>query len=317
MDDEGELLDWVQFYGLFVVLMIALGLAGGAIYNRMSSRAFEASSVVLETSGEISPRQLGPLAEAVFGSEEVYGPAMSELGFQEEPDRFLGEVVDLRPVPDTNAMIVVGRAATLEEARAAADATARSLVAAFAERARLSDFVTFGAPEVASASEGGASIAVVLGGAIGLWLALAVAVAHYWRVRPVLTVERALRITGADLATIVDGRARWLGVLRGRPRWRQSRSNRVRLESIGVPTGSRPLALVSAGGAPPHVAQPPAGTEIASRPAAGMSREAGEDPEGLLIAHAGASAHYLAEMSHFDPAVAGGPGARPALLWVR
>jgi hypothetical protein len=313
MDDEGELLDWVQFYGLFVVLMIALGLAGGAIYNRMSSRAFEASSVVLETSGEISPRQLGPLAEAVFGSEEVYGPAMSELGFQEEPDRFLGEVVDLRPVPDTNAMIVVGRAGTLEEARATADATARSLVAAFAERAQLNDFVTFGAPEAAAAPESVAAIAVVLGGAIGLWLALAMAVAHYWRVRPVLSVERALRITGADLATIVDGRARWLGVLRRRPRWKRSRANKTRLESIGVAAESRSLTLVSAGGGPDQVAQP---AEVPSRPVTTTTRGE-EDLEGLLVAHAGSSAYYLAEMSYLDPAVAAGPLARPSLLWVR
>lgn len=317
MDDEGELLDWIHFYGFFVVLMIALGLAGAVFYNRLSSREYEASSVVLETSGQLSPRQLGPVAEAVFGSEDVYGPAMRELGFREGPDRFLGDVVDLRPVPDTNALIVVGRADTLEEAKVTADAMARSLVAAFAERAQLNDFVTFGAPEAASAPEGAAAIAVVLGGAIGLWLALALAVAHYWRVRPVLTVERALRITGATLATVVDGRARWLGVLRGRPRWKRSRANTVRLESIGVPTGNRSLALVSAGGGPGHVTQPAAGTEIASRPVTGTTRDAEEDPEGLLVAHAGTSAHYLAEMSYFDPAVAGGPGARPALLWVR
>ena len=223
MNDEGELLDWIHFYGFFTVLMILLGLVGGVDYSRLSTREFEASSVVLETSGQISPRQLGPFAEAVFGSEEVYGRAIRELGFREGPGRFLSEVVDLRPVPDTNALIVVGRANTVEEAKMTADVTARSLIAAFAERAQLNDFVTFGAPEAASAPEGVAAIAVVLGASIGLWLALAMAVAHYWRVRPVLSVERALRITGADLATIVDGRARWLGVMRRRPRWKRSR----------------------------------------------------------------------------------------------
>jgi hypothetical protein len=317
MDDEGELLDWIHFYGFFVVLMIGLGLAGGVIYNRLSSREFEASSVVLETSGQLSARQLGPVAEAVFGSAEVYGPAMRELGYQGGPDRFLGDMVDLRPVPDTNALIVVGRADTIEEAKATADATARSLVAAFAERAQLQDFVTFGAPEAASAPEGAAVIAVVLGGAIGLWLALAVAITHYWRVRPVLRVERALRITGADLATIVDGRARWLGVLRGRPRWMRSRANRARLASIGVAGGSRSLALVSMGGGPGQVTQPAAGTGTAPPPVTGTTREREEDLEGILVAHAGSSAHFLAEISYLDPAVAAGPGARPALLWVR
>src|SRR5918999_3556796 len=107
MNEEGELLDWIHFYGFFTVLMVVLGLAAGVAYSRLSSREFEASSVVLETSGQISPRQLGPIAEAVFGSEDVYGPAMRELGFQGGADRFLGEVVDLRPVPDTNALIVV------------------------------------------------------------------------------------------------------------------------------------------------------------------------------------------------------------------
>jgi hypothetical protein len=314
MNDEGELLDWIHFYGFLTVLMIVLGLAGGIAYSRLSSREFEASSVVLETSGEISPRQLGPIAEAVFGSEDVYGPAIRELGFQEGPGRFLSDVVDLRPVPDTNALIVVGRANTLEEAKRTADVTARSLIAAFSERAQLNDFVTFGAPEAASAPEGVAAIAIVLGGSIGLWLALAMAVTHYWRVRPVLSVERALRVTGAELATIVDGRARWLGVLRRRPRWKRSRANRARLESIGVAAESRALTLVSAGGGPDQVAQP--ATEVPSRPVTAEARGE-EDLEGLLVAHAGSSAHYLAEMSYFDPAVAAGPPARLALVWVR
>jgi hypothetical protein len=313
MNDEGELLDWIHFYGFFTVLMIVLGLAGGVAYSRLSSREFEASSVVLETSGQIPPRQLGPIAEAVFESEDVYGPAMRELGFREGPGLFLTEVVDLRPVPDTNALIVVGRANTVEEAKMTADVTARSLIAAFAERAQLEDFVTFGAPE-ASAPEGVVAIAVALGGSIGLWLALAMAVAHYWRVRPVLSVERALRITGVDLATIVDGRARWLGVLRRRPRWKRSRANRARLESIGVATESRSLTLVSAGGGPDQVAQPASGAP--SRPVTATTLNE-EDLEGLLVAHAGSSAHYLAEMSYYDPSVAAGALARPSLLWVR
>jgi hypothetical protein len=314
MNDEGELLDWIHFYGFFTVLMVVLGLAGGVAYSRLSSREFEASSVVLETSGQISPRQLGPVAEAVFGSEEVYGPAIRELGFQEGPSRFLSEIVDLRPVPDTNALIVVGRGNTVEEAKMTADVMARSLIAAFTERAQLNDFVTFGAPEAASAPEGVAAIAIVLGGSIGLWLALAMAVAHYWRVRPVLSVEKALRITGADLATIVDGRARWLGVLRRRPRWKRSRANAARLESIGVAAESRSLTLVSAGGGAEQVAQPAAG--VSPQPVTATARGE-EDLEGLLVAHAGSSAPYLAEMSYFDPAVAAGPRARPSLLWVR
>jgi hypothetical protein len=314
MNDEGELLDWIHFYGFFIVVMVVLGLAGGIAYSRLSSSEFEASSVVLETSGQISPRQLGPIAEAVFTSEDVYGPAISELGFREGPGLFLSEVVDLRPVPDTNALIVVGRANTVEEAKVTADVTARSLIAAFAERAQLNDFVTFGAPEAASAPEGVAAIAVVLGGSIGLWLALAIAVAHYWRVRPVLSVERALRITGADLATILDGRARWLGIVRRRPRWKRSGVNKARLESIGVGAESRSLTLVSASGGAEQVAQPAAGL-----PSRSVTARAGgeEDLEGLLVAHAGSSAYWLAEMSYFDPAVAARPRARPSLVWVR
>ena len=313
MNDEGELLDWIHFYGFFIVGMVVLGLVGGLAYSRLSSREFEASSVILETSGQIPPRQLGPIAEAVFGSEDVYGPAMRELGFREGPGLLLTEVVDLRPVPDTNALIVVGRANTVEEAKMTADVTARSLLAAFAERAQFNDFVTFGAPEAASAPEGVAAIAVALGGLIGLWLALAMAVAHYWRVRPVLSVERALRITGADLATIVDGRARWLGVLRRRPRWKRSRANKARLESIGVTAESRSLTLVSAGGGPDQFAQ---ASDAPSRPVTATPRGE-ENLEGLLVAHAGSSAHFLAEMSYFDPAVRAGPLARPSLLWVR
>jgi hypothetical protein len=315
MNDEGELLDWIHFYGFFVALMIVLGLVAGVAYSRLASREFEASSVVLETSGGLSGRQLGPVAEAVFGSEDVYGPAMRELGFQGGPDRFLEEVVDLRPVPDTNALIVVGRANTIEEAEVTADVTARALVSAFAERAQLEDFVTFGAPEAAPAPQGVAAIAVGLGGSVGLWLALAMSVAHYWRVRPVLTVERALRITGADLATIVDGRARWLGVLRRGPRWKRNDANRVRLESIGIPSESPSLRLVSAGGGHDQVAQGAA--EVPSRPVTAAVRGKEEDLEGLLVAHAGSSAHYLAEIRYLEPAVAAEPDARPSLLWVR
>ncbi|MGH2786857.1 MAG: hypothetical protein ACRDJV_02975 [Actinomycetota bacterium] len=315
MNDEGAVLDWVRFYGLFVVVLIVLGCAGGLAYNRLTSGGFEATSIVLETSGRISPNRLGPVAEAVFRTEEVYGPAMRELGLDQSPEQFLNETVDLRPVPDASALIVVGRADSLEDAKSISNATARSLETAFAERVELTNFVVFGTPEAASLPEGVApAVGVVLGGAMGFWLALSAAVIHYWRVRPVLRLERALGITGADLVLVLDGWGRWLGLLRGRPRVKNSPSNRRRYEHAGA---SGPTARVPRLESLRRAAADPAPAEDRD-PDRARSAEAAlaADDETTIVSYPGVSERYLVEASRFASSLAGGSRGRPSLVWV-
>src|SRR5437773_8980716 len=57
------------------------------------------------------------VAEAVFRSKAVYGPALRSLRIHESPKGYLAAHTDLRPVPDSNTLIVVGRASRSEERR--------------------------------------------------------------------------------------------------------------------------------------------------------------------------------------------------------
>jgi hypothetical protein len=233
VDDDRILFDWVRHYAVLVALFVVLGAGGAALHYWMVPAKAEAWTLVVEKGSRIPARQLGPLSEAIFRSAAVYRPAMQELGISVPPQRFFGQGVDLRPVPDTNTLIVVGRAGTFSLAARFSSAMARSLVAAFRARGGFKDFALFDQPQPAPVSSRLSFPAVLgLAGSIGLWVGLAVALLHFRIRRPVLSLQRALAVLVPDRTVVVAGvRPAWLGMLRPRG-WDEMERNRRILRTL-------------------------------------------------------------------------------------
>jgi hypothetical protein len=216
MHDDQILFAWIRHYALVIGALVIFGLVGGLLYTLAAPRRAEAWSIVIETGARIPPLQLGPVSEAIFRSAAVYRPVMSDLGITGSPSRFLSEDVELLPIPETNTLIVVGRASELSRAEALSAAMARSLVNAFTVRGGFTGFEVFDRPQPAPVRSGiSTSTALVFAGTIGFWIGLAVAGIHYrWR-RPVLTKERAEWILRPDRVLILQAhRPAVLGAVR-------------------------------------------------------------------------------------------------------
>lgn len=213
-----SLFDWVRHYAVLVGCLVLVGLGAGLLYLVLASRNYEVSTLVVETGRRLSPRQLSLVSQAAFRSPAVYGPTMEKVGTDQSPQEFLEESADLRPIPDTNTLMIIGRANSVARARQISEIAARSFVTVADEGTGLTDFVLFGESRGVSLRPGiGPSVTFALGASAAFWFGLALSVIHYrWR-RPVLSLGRALAISGADHVTLVKGKGAWLGVLR-RPR---------------------------------------------------------------------------------------------------
>jgi hypothetical protein len=242
MDEEGFLFDWLRHYASLVLLLLFAGIVTALLYVRIVPPRQEAWTILVESpTASITPRQLGPVADAVFHSEAVYLPVMRQLKVRDSPQRFLRRSVDLLPIPDSRFLIVVGRSSDPRRAAQISEAMAQSLLKAFKDRG-ISEFSIFDRPHPATVRSGlPPPLAAALGGSIGLWLGLAFSLFHYRVRRPVLSFRRALVLAGTDRAAVVPGRPPpWLGVLRPRPRWLDTVPNRARLSALlsndrGVP----------------------------------------------------------------------------------
>jgi protein-tyrosine-phosphatase len=216
---DPTLFDWLGYYGALIGLLVLLGVAGAALYLLLGPRQYEASTLVIDTGREFTARQLALVSRATFESPAVVGPTLTELGMEASPQEFLDESVDLRPVPDTNTLMVIGRANSLGQAQAISEAATDSFVTVSNARTDLTDFVIFGKSQAAPIQQNIApSVAVALGATVGFWLGITIAVLHYRLKRPVLGFARALIVSRADRVILVDGKGSWwLGILRPRP----------------------------------------------------------------------------------------------------
>jgi hypothetical protein len=246
MDEEGFLFDWTRHYASLVLLMLFAGIVAALLYVRIVPPKQEAWTILVESpTAGITPRQLGPVADAIFHSEAVYLPVMQQLRIRESPQRFLGRSVDLLPIPDSRFLIVVGRSGDPQRAAQISEAMAQSLLKAFKDRG-ISEFLTFDRSHPATVRSGlPPPLAAALGGSIGMWLGLAFSLFHYRVRRPVLSFRRALALAGTDWAAVVPGRPPpWLGVLRRRPRWLDTVPNQARLTSLLSNDRSVPRVVV-------------------------------------------------------------------------
>jgi DivIVA domain-containing protein len=215
---DPTLFDWLRHYAALIGLLVFLGVTGAFLYIVLGPRQYEASTLVIDTGREFTARQLALVSQATFRSPAVIGPTMSELGIDAPQQEFLEGSLDLRPVPDTNTLMVIGRSDSLDQAQAISEAATESFVTVSNDRTDLTNFVIFGRSQGAPIQQGIAPpVAVALGATIGFWLGIAIAVLHYGLKRPVLAFARALMVSRADTVTILDGRLSWLGILRPRP----------------------------------------------------------------------------------------------------
>ena len=235
----------MRFYFPILLIMLLAGIGGAAAFERLVPKRFEAVTLVLNSGARIGPRQLGSVSQALFQTAAVSGPAIEDLGVDASPRRFFADHVELRPIPDTNALEVIGRAPTEAEAKDISAAVARSFVRALNIEAGVANFSQFSGPERAALSDRPTrTVAITLGAASGVWIGLGLALFHYRFRRPVLTLGEALDLARPDAATIVGGRFRWLGVLRPRLRFKDTSANRARLARLAQ---AAPRAVEAAG----------------------------------------------------------------------
>ena len=224
LERQPTLFDWMRQYAALVVLATILGVAAGIVYERLVFAKQEAWVILVEETGEIQPRTLGPSAQAIFRSRAVWGPVMDALDIPGSPASFLDDSVELRPVPDTPVLMVVGRAAEPGRASEIAEGMALSLEAAFRD-AGVAGLTIFGDPQAVPVATGFADPPLLAAGG-ALWIGVGLALIHYQLRRPVLSMGSALVVSCADDVLVVRaGRVRWLGVFRrmsSRPRrWRE------------------------------------------------------------------------------------------------
>jgi hypothetical protein len=250
MEEDHFLFDWARHFAPLLAMFALVGGLGGALSHALVPHRSEAWTIVLEPRSIIAARQLGPVAETVFRSSAVYLPAMQELGITESPERFLAERVELRPIPETHALIVIGKAEDPGRAKALSGAMAESLVAAFQTAAGVESVRILSGPELAPVSGRlSVSVAGALGAAASLWLGLGFAVMAFRRRRPILALERAISVTAARRVTVLDsGRRRWLGALGRRLTWRDTARNRRALSHLAAMSRNGSTARVVAPG---------------------------------------------------------------------
>lgn len=312
MDEDRILFPWFHHYGMMILLAVGLGVLGSSLYVRLTPRTVEAWSILVGSGNEPSPRQLGAVAEAIFRTPAVYGPAMRDLGIQESPQRFLADNVDVDPVVQTPALIVVGRAHTLANAEAFSQAMAISLVRAFQASFKASTFNILGGPQLAPIRSGPSpSIVLILGGVIGLWLSVAMAVLHYRARRPVLGLERAAAGSGSHGLMVIDGwPQQWLGILRGTPRYRDSPRNRWLLSHSLINQGSyRTVVFPGATGRAAKEFSRLLGAQVDSSKS--LEPKVGLGSSVAVVCHAGTP---LSDIQLSWLAGDGGPGQ---LIWLR
>lgn len=301
---------WLRHYGMVIVLATVVGGLAGFAFAQLAPTRQEAWTVVVETGGRIPPLQLGPVATAVFHSSAVYGPAMRSLGITGPATRFLRQRTDLRPIPDTNTLLVVGFGRNQRDAQAVSGAMARSLITAFDDTG-LSGFEIVGIPQPAAITTGVGTASAVLFAATGfLWLAVGGSLLHYRFRRPVISLDRATKISEAERVSTLRARP-FRGTRLSRLRWSDSGSNRSVLRELrAAGLGTAAVVVPGVGRKTEQRALRRVASVLHQDLVGGDGGSAGA--KTLLVAGPSSRERELRQAS----AVAGVPPAHVALLWI-
>jgi hypothetical protein len=181
------------------------------MYTQLREERYEASTIIVQSGRSIVPRQLGSVAQTLFRSSAIYGPVIRDLGAEKEVEEFLSSQAELVPIPEAPTLIVVGRSASPQEAGEISLGMANQLVEALNLQVGAREFTIFSGPEP-SRLPGAIGLSLVLssGALAGLWAGAGFALIHYRLRRPVLTLRRALRLSGAAQVAILENETeRW------------------------------------------------------------------------------------------------------------
>ena len=244
MDEDRSLFAWFRHYAAVILFLTALGAVGGWIYTKAVPPRQEAWTIVLETGEAIGPLQLGAVAQAVFNSANTYAPVLNAYRRGESPQRVLGRDVQLLPIPGSNAMIVIGRGRSFDQAALLSSAMAKSMVQTFASKG-FPKFTTFAPQHPTGSTHASVATVVMIGAAVGLWLGVGAVVLHYRARRPVLALARAVSVADPQRVVVLPRR----GALRRgrRSEWRDNPEARLSLGRMAVGHG---------GGAVPEIVAP-------------------------------------------------------------
>jgi hypothetical protein len=236
MGSDDTLFAWTRYYASFILLCAVLGVFAGVIAVSVSPDVVAASTLVVQAGDSIRPRQLGPVAITVFRSEAVVGAAARALPGADSST--VEEGTELLPLPDAPALIVLGQARGYEEAGRLSETAAEALVEALNRQVGTEEFRIFSGPQGSFVpGDRSTGVSVAIGAATGFWLGLSFVVLHYRWKRPVLTLHRALSLSGADQLAIHRARGwTWLGFLRDRIPRRELTRNEVRLAWLRTPS---------------------------------------------------------------------------------
>src|SRR5438093_13778560 len=102
VNEEGFGRHWLGHYAPMLVAFVLAGSIGAGVFLSLIPAPREAWTLVIETNDKIPALQLAGVAEAVFRSRAVYGPALRTLHIHESPKAYLAAHTDLRPVADSN-----------------------------------------------------------------------------------------------------------------------------------------------------------------------------------------------------------------------
>ncbi len=253
MDEDRSLFAWLRHYLAMILLLTAIGAAGGWIYTKVVPARQEAWTIVLETGEAIGPLQLGAVAQAVFNSANTYAPVLNAYRPGVSPQQFLGRDVQLLPIPGSNAMIVIGRAGSFDEASRMSSAMATSMVRTFASKG-FPKFTTFAPQHPTGTTHSSEATIVLISAAVGLWVGVGAAVIHYRTRRPVLALGRAVSVTEPQRVVILRRRA---SLRRSRrSEWRDNNEARLSLGRMAAGHG---------GGAVPEIVAPGASVRTQRR----------------------------------------------------
>ena len=333
MREEETLFGWVRYYFGLILVFVLLGLVLGLGYVQQALQRSESSFIVIEETGTISARNVGPRVSAVFESSAVFNSALAQLEDLDLTARELYEDhVELLPVPDSQTVYVIARADDLPTAERIAEAVSISLVVEMNKSNPKALFTVFSGPQPPPSSRGISSkVAGALGGTVGLWLGFALAIFHYRWKRPVLTFRNALDITEADHAAVVEGRWwRWFGFMRPGVRWKNTPGNRIRLARLVPPTQHLEIEVVGGSArseaaisrvlaAAVDAGRPRVESDGAGSNGAGTEIVGKKEAMSVVVVHAGTGErdlHLVKRMLVVGP-VASSADGHVALVWVR
>lgn len=250
-DPNSALFEWFRYYAPALVLTVVAGLAVAGVTYLLTPRLYEMGSIVVETKGAIPAQSVGGVTAVLSRSATVYDEAGRILELP-SPERksFLDRHAEVRPVPGSNVVLVIGRSESRKEAARISSAMAAALIKAVREETGIQAMRLFSEPRTVEAIAGFSLSAILfLGSGVGLFAGLGLCVLHYRLRRPVLSLNRALAILAADEVEVIDSPTR-LSRLLGprRSTLPNTAKNRVALSRLGLSTkGHRREARATSG----------------------------------------------------------------------